>query len=71
MRLTSHNMWFLGITPGFLKSGPLASYFESESGLFCAVLYLFIAIYIAFRGRNNISDTQILGGDKTGTLSIS
>jgi uncharacterized protein len=49
----SHNMWFLGITPGFLKSGPLASYFASESGLFCAVLYLLIAIFVALKGRNN------------------
>lgn len=45
----SHNMWFLGITPVFLKAGPLSSYFASESGIFCAILYLLIAIVIARR----------------------
>lgn len=54
----SHNMWFLGITPGFLKPGPLSSYFASESGLFCAVLYLTIAIFIALNGRNVLTNNQ-------------
>lgn len=47
----SHNMWFLGITPVFLKAGPLSSYFASESGVFCAILYFLIAAFIAFRKK--------------------
>lgn len=45
----SHNMWFLGISPVFLKTGPLAAYFTSESGVFCALLYVALAMFIAYR----------------------
>ncbi len=43
----SHNMWILGISPAFFKAGPLVPYLGGESGLFCAVIYLTMAIFIA------------------------
>jgi len=44
----SHNMWVLGISPAFYAPGLLAPYLGGESGLFCAILYLIIAVFIHF-----------------------
>ena len=45
----SHNMWVLGISPAFILAGPLVPYFGGESGLYCAVLYLLLALFIHFK----------------------
>lgn len=49
----SHNMWILGISPVFIAPGPLAPYFGGESGLYCAILYFFLAVIIHFRVLNS------------------
>lgn len=51
----AHNMWFLGISPTFLKPGPLAPYFTSESGVFCALIYFAIAMLIIFKLPNKLT----------------
>jgi membrane protease YdiL (CAAX protease family) len=56
----SHNMWLLGISPGFLKAGPLAPYFAGEAGVFCAFLYVLSAAVVIFKCRE--SDGQIANG---------
>jgi len=42
----SHNMWILGISPVFFTPTQLTPYFAGESGMFCALLYLLLAIWI-------------------------
>lgn len=42
-----HNMFFVIMTPAFVKQGPLAYYFFGEAGLLCAMIYLIIAIFIS------------------------
>jgi uncharacterized protein len=45
----SHNLWIQGIYPAFHKKGPLDSYFGGESGVFCALFYSIIAVFIYWK----------------------
>jgi membrane protease YdiL (CAAX protease family) len=43
----SHNLWLQGISPVFFTAGPLVPYFGGESDVFCALIYLALACFIA------------------------
>lgn len=47
----SHNMWVLGIAPVFFTQTPLIPYLGGESGLYCALIYLVIAVWVHRRIR--------------------
>ena len=55
----SHNMWILGISPAFFKASPLIPYFGGESGLFCAAVYLAMAVVI-YKRQNTVSEKDSL-----------
>jgi membrane protease YdiL (CAAX protease family) len=42
----SHNLWIQAIYPAFLKKGPLDAYFGGESGVFNALFYFLMAVFI-------------------------
>ena len=42
----THNLWIQAIYPSFIKPGPLDPFFGGESGIFNAVIYTAIAIFI-------------------------
>lgn len=42
----SHNLWMQFVYPAFLIKGPHDDFFGGESGIFNALLYLLLAIYI-------------------------
>lgn len=45
----AHNVWIQGIYPAFAKKGPLDPYFGGESGVFLAIIYLGVAVFLTRR----------------------
>lgn len=41
-----HNVWMQAVIPVFYKAGPLVPYLGGESGLFCAIIYAAMALFI-------------------------
>lgn len=41
-----HNVWMQAVIPVFYKAGPLVPYFGGESGVFCAIIYAAMALFI-------------------------
>lgn len=42
----AHNVWMQAVIPVFFKAGSLVPYFGGESGVFCAIIYAAMALFI-------------------------
>lgn len=51
----SHNMWILGISPVFFIPSRFTPYYSGESGLFCALIYLLLALWIVRKSDSKMA----------------